>query len=125
VVAFLNGDPSRTPFVFAGDPSAHVAAVDLAPGGLPATAHATTIEAVVNVLYQFMVALCAANAGPMTGAGVAASITPAMLSALAIAGSPAGTIAPFKTAIDGALAAKVADPNGTSPNLGAPNLRIA
>ena len=118
-VQFLDGDPAR-PFIASFDDydapgfRPDDLYVQAGPTGASPTEHATSAEAMVNFVFLVLSQLATPLGGPAT---VSAAIT------AALGGAAAGSISTFKTALDGALAAKTANTTGNTPNMGWPNVR--
>lgn len=100
--------------------------VAIMAAGLPPTHHATSAEAVVNILASFLTvwgAVLAPLVGPLTGGALAATISPAALPGLmnaALAAAAGGTIAPYAGGIAAALLATTPDASGAKPGIGNP-----
>lgn len=86
--------------------------------------HATSIEAIVGLLAQVFVQIGVQNAGPLTGAGLAA-LGPAILNAAIPLAAAAPVTTLYGAAIAAALAAKAPDPTGQIPGIGWPHVRGA
>jgi hypothetical protein len=104
-VAIVAGGDS--PILFTIDPSTSSitmlnpsGSIYLGAAGAQPTDHVATIEGVCNIIMGFMVpwaAAVAALAGPLTGATLAATMTPATTLAYVLAGLPLGAVIPDST----------------------------
>src|SRR6185437_9736782 len=122
LVTFVDGDPSRPVVVSFEDAEGSgfsPSSVSISAGGMAATEHVTTIEAVVNLLMALMPAV-------ITGGSPAPLTDPQLAAAVAAAASAdLTTSAPLSmAAILTALSAKSSDQTGTKPGVGCPNLKV-
>jgi len=129
LVAFVNADPARPIVVGFDDPEstgfvAQSMTLQAGAGGAQPWEHVASAEGVTGLLLQLLVQIGVQNAGPVTGAGLAALALPLLAAAI-----PAAGTAPLdpatKAALVAALAAKAADPTGLVPGIGWPGVRGA
>ncbi len=118
VVWFLGGDPSR-PFVAAfedADGSGfQPTTLTIEAGGMAATEHFVTTEAMILFFYNYNVALMtAAGGGPLLAAVLQPLIVPALLAAAASQSAPAPPGLVAQTALNTTLTASMA--SGTTPS---------
>ena len=121
--AFGEGTPITVKFDASSNITIEASEVTLAGGatGASPTEHATSAEAVVNLIVSTLVGLANTYPGPWIGAAIAAGTPVAMNATLAAAS--AASIAPYAVALNAALAAKTPNTTGLVPNVGWPNVR--
>lgn len=129
LVSFVDADPTR-PVVVAGDdpesPGFRPGELTFAIGatGAEPWEHATSVEAVVALLWQTFVAIGAQSPGALTGAGLAGVSVAAINAAIAAVGAGA-PVSTFLVALAAALEAKSADPTHQKPGVAWPSVRGA
>lgn len=81
--------------------------INLVSSGMPNVYHLMTTEAVVNLLFNFMLAISTVTPGPLIGATLFASAIPIINAALLTSVTPAtGTILPFLAGLQAAFFAQ-------------------